>query len=387
MKVPTWLKDTRGKGILAAAGIVLVFVLYVLSHHVAEAPILPSQLHISSTTALMAGTQATNEIAAATASSAASSTPATKTKASTSSKAPLDSAPITAAQSTEAPAQELDASGGALLKSLVNIVCLSSDPSIPSISGSGVIIDSRGIILTAAHVAQLFLLQDYLGTSKVECIVRDGSPARRAYLAEPIYVSPSWIKENPATLTTSSPLGTGQDDFALLGITATATSTPLPNSYPAIPLAPGDPQLQQQIAIGSYGAQYLTSSEINYSLYPILVFGSIQSRYTFGTNTVDLVSVVGSAASQEGSSGGGIVDAAGQLLGAITTSTVAGNLQTRSLNAITVGHMRRSYTADTGQNLDSTLQSESVPALIAGFANESKNLGAQLVQDIQSGGK
>jgi len=298
-----------------------------------------------------------------------------------SSKIPLD-ASTPQAPVSNIPAQELTASGGKLLKSLVNIVCLSGDKSIPSISGSGVIIDSRGIILTAAHVAQFFLLQDYLGPTKVACIIRTGSPARRAYLAEPIYVSPTWIENNPRTLTTVNPQGTGENDFALLAITDTATSTPLPNSFPAIPLAQGDPTQNEPVSIGSYGAQYLTAAELNYELYPILVFGSIQNRYTFKNNTVDIVSIVGSAASQEGSSGGGIVNAAGQLFGVITTSSVAGDLSTRSLNAITIGHIRRSYAADTGLDLDSVLQENSLSNLVASFASESKILGQHLTANL-----
>jgi S1-C subfamily serine protease len=245
-----------------------------------------------------------------------------------------------------------------------------------------VIIDSRGIILTAAHVAQLFMLQDYLGPNTVTCLIRTGSPARRAYLAEPIYVSPSWIKNNPHTLTSTAAQGTGENDFALLGITGTATSTPLPSSFPALPLATSDPLAGQNFAIGSYGAQYLTSSELNYSLYPILVFGTVQDRYTYHANTVDLVSVIGSAASQEGSSGGALVNKDGEVNGIITTSSVAGTLATRALNAITVSHIRRSFTADTGSSLDSYISSNGISTLIASFAQTSKTLGAFLAQNL-----
>jgi hypothetical protein len=384
MKIPAWIlnsiKDTRYQGILAAVGVLLVIVLYSSAHRTPENPV---AINLSSTTpsALLAsGNAATNN--------ASSSTPSTATSSTAQAPKPAGAkASVDTPSTTPAPnvaAEDLTAAGGKLLKSLVNIVCVSSDPSIPSISGSGVIIDSRGIILTAAHVAQLFLLQDYLGPDKVECIVRTGSPARRAYLAEPIYVSPTWVSNNPTTLTTASPQGTGENDFALLAITDTATSTPLPNSFPAVSLAPDDPQQNEKVAIGSYGAQYLTAAQLNYSLYPILVFGSIGSRYTYGTNTVDVVSIIGSAASQEGSSGGGIVDGNGQLQGIITTSSIAGNLSDRSLNAITLSHIRRSYLADTGQNLDAVLQNNSLSALVASFAAESKLLGHTLVASINA---
>ncbi len=281
-------------------------------------------------------------------------------------------------------ARNLSASGGKLLHSLVNIVCLSGDPSIPSISGSGVIVDSRGIILTAAHVAQLFLLQDYLGKDKVTCLIRTGSPARRAYYAEPIYISQSWLKANPSTLTEKNPKGTGQYDVALLAITDTATSTPLPSSFPATPLASRDPQPGEQMAIGSYGAQYLDSSELNYALYPILIFGGVEGRYTYDTSTVDVVTVNGSAASQEGSSGGGIVTSDGQLIGTITTSSIDGDFGSRLLNAVTVGHLRRSFAQDMGKSLDATLASESTASLIADFKSQASILGSTLNTTIQA---
>lgn len=292
------------------------------------------------------------------------------------------SQPPAALSTTTVQARGLSATGGDLLKSIVNIVCVSQVSSIPSISGTGVIIDSRGIILTAAHVAQLFLLQDYLGTDKVQCLIRTGSPARRAYYAEPIYVSPSWLASNPSTLTTKLPTGNGQGDVALLGITGTATSTPLPNSFPALSLGPSHPSAHEQVAIGSYGAQYLSGSQINYALYPIIVFGSISDRYTYGSGSVDLFSIQGSAASQEGSSGGGVANASGQLIGTITTSSVEGSIQERTLNAISIGHVRDTFMADTGRNFDSTISANSVASLVSAFKSDSLELGKQLYSNV-----
>ena len=373
MHLPKWIKDTRIKGIFAATALLLVIVLYAAHEHAFQRSA-PPTVSFTLPSSLLAG-----------ASSATSST-TSKTVATTTAKTipvhkTTSSASSTAAASNTT-SDQLYVSANHFLDALVNIVCVSGDQNIPSISGSGVIIDSRGIIMTAAHVAQLFLLQDYLGPNKVICIVRTGSPARRAYLAEPIYVSPTWIAENPTTLKNASPLGTGENDFALLAITDTATSTPLPTSFPFVPLAQDTLKSQQKVAIGSYGAQYLTAAELNTSLYATLVFGTIQTQYTFGTNTVDLVSILGTEASQEGSSGGGILNANGQLGGIITTSSIAGTFQTRTLNAITLAHIRRSFSADTGQSLDAFLQSESISQLVAGFATESKLLGKFLMTSL-----
>ena len=380
MHLPDFLKDIRHRGILAAIVVLVLIVLYAIHQDYSPESKIASGPILIPPSSLLASPQA----------SSTSSPSSTKTAATTSSasisknvSATLNSADVPTSTTT-IQAQALSVAGGTLLKSLVNIVCVSGVSGIPSISGSGIIIDPRGIVITAAHVAQFFLLQDYLGADKVACILRTGTPARRAYLAEPIYVSPEWIAANPTTLKTASPEGTGENDFGLLAITATATSTPLPSSFSFMPLASADLVPGERVAIASYGAQYLSASQINTSLYPILVFGAIQNEYTFHTNTVDLVSVVGTAASQEGSSGGGITSSNDQLGALITTSSVAGTFQTRALNAITINHIRRSFLADTGLNLDTVLASESIPQLIAGFAAASQLLGQQIVQDLQT---
>jgi hypothetical protein len=194
MRSPAWLTDfksVRNKGILAGVGVALLLALFVVRHHEMSISKLTSQSG-SNVAATLEGSKT-----AATASSTTTSTlsQTTSTSSPTAKKVAvkaIDPAPPSTPPSVIA-ARSLDAAGANLLKSSVNIVCVSADSRIPSISGSGVIIDSRGIILTAAHVAQLFLLQDYLGSDKVGCLIRTGSPARRAYLAEPIYVSPTWV--------------------------------------------------------------------------------------------------------------------------------------------------------------------------------------------------
>jgi hypothetical protein len=372
MRIPDRVKDTKNQAILAALVTAVILVLYI-SHGTSPKKVATADNLLAVPPSFM-----TSGAFAPTLHTPASSSP----KVSTPSVHLATQLPTTAPGNSQLAAEDLTISGGKLLKSLVNIVCLSGDSSIPSISGSGIIIDSRGIILTAAHVAQFFLLQDYLGPNKVTCLVRTGSPARRAYFAEPIYVSPVWIRNNLQIISTANPKGTGENDFALLAITTSATSTPVPDTLPSVPLSHADPMVQEPIAIGSYGAQYLSADQVNYDLYPILVFGSIQSRYTYGSNNVDVVSIAGSAASQEGSSGGGITNSAGEVQGVITTSSVAGDISTRSLNVITLSHIRRSYAADTGLNLDATINNNSLSALIANFATESKMLGQQLTASL-----
>lgn len=276
----------------------------------------------------------------------------------------------------EAPEQHTSTT--ALLKgALVNIICLPAKGyNVHGMSGTGVVIDSRGIIVTVAHVGQNFLLEDFPEKDAGNCVIRTGSPAKNAYDAELIYLSSSWIKENPDTIVTSRPRGTGQDDFAFLAITKSLSGA-LPSSFPYVKLAPSGTDIEagDKVTTGSYGAEFLTSSEIRSSLYPTITFGSVKEAYTFSSKSVDtdIFSVQAGAAAQEGSSGGGVLDAKDRFIGAITTRTVKADLSLRDLQAITIDHIRREFKKETGKELDSYLSS-SPAALVSGYEDDAAGL-------------
>lgn len=278
------------------------------------------------------------------------------------------------------PTEDLTRAGSTLLKSIVNIFCLPHTGSkLPGISGSGVIIDSRGLILTAAHVGQYFLLRDYPKSGSMTCTIRTGGPAEDAYTADAVYVSPSWIEKNTETISEKLPKGTGENDFAILAITGSATDIAVPTSFAATPLSSNTPQKGERVAIGAYAAQYLGNAQIENQLYPTIVFDPITSRYTFDTNTVDVISVGGSPAAQEGSSGGGVADANGNLIGLITTSSIKGDVSEHTLNAITPRHIRASFAVDSSVELDSYLTNHSLPDLVQLFSTKAVELRQKLI--------
>ncbi|MGH7175061.1 MAG: S1 family peptidase [Minisyncoccia bacterium] len=285
--------------------------------------------------------------------------------------APASPAPVLPAAP---PSGDLSADSDLLRAALVNILCASpAGSSLQSISGSGVIVSSTGMILTNSHIGQYFLLAD----RGVSCVIRTGSPAQAAYEAAPVFVSPAWIAANPSVLEEQSPTGTGEHDFALLAIDASATESPLPASFPFVPLATAPPTLGEPVVIGSYAAQFLKTSEIENALSPTIVYGAIQSVYTFAVDSVDVVSLGGNAAAQEGSSGGGAIDASGYLTATITTSTTAGDTAARDLDAITASYIRRDYATEIGVPLDSLL-AEDPFAAIQQFAPEVPALESEL---------
>ncbi|NNM83624.1 trypsin-like peptidase domain-containing protein [Candidatus Parcubacteria bacterium] len=274
---------------------------------------------------------------------------------------PSTPTPAPASSTSNSP---LEASATALRLALVNIICYTPTNSIlHSISGSGVMVDKKGIILTNAHVAQYFLLAN----QGVSCTIRTGGPAVDTYKASLMYISPEWLRANPTVLTETNPSGTGEYDFAFLAVTSSATTSELPYSFLYVPLSTESSPIGTPVTIASYGAQSLEFSQIQSDLFPTVVFDSIREVFTFASSTVDAFSLGGSAAAQEGSSGGGVADNQGDLVGILTTSTVSGALSTRTLHAITAAYIRAEYERETGQSLD-LLFAQTPSTVAASFA-------------------
>ena len=299
---------------------------------------------------------------------------------------PPQQAPVSAPVAPTPPAGEtaaeinakLDISAALLRGALVNIICtVPAGSGLHSISGSGIVIDSKGIILTNAHIAQYFLLAD----KNVSCTIRTGSPARDSYHAALIYISPAWLRANPNVLTQTNPFGTGEYDFAFLAVSESAVSSPLPSSFPYLPLATMPPAVGAPVVIASYGAQFLESSQVQSELSPTIVFGSVKDVFTFSVHTIDVLALGGSAAAQEGSSGGGVADVSNMLVGTITTSTITGTTDTRALDAITAYYIRAEYATETGEPLEFLL-AKSPATAIADFASQIPALEAIITANL-----
>ncbi|MBI2409867.1 trypsin-like peptidase domain-containing protein [Candidatus Kaiserbacteria bacterium] len=277
----------------------------------------------------------------------------------------VSAAPVSLPIEASTDAGSLDAGAQMLRGALVNILCYApAGGRIRSTSGGGIFIDPKGIILTNAHIAQYLLLAD----QSVSCRIRSGNPAKDMYQASLVYVSPAWLKTNPRVVTEAEADGDGQYDYALLAVTKSMTSEPLPSRFPFISLSAAPPVQGVGVAIASYGAQFLDAEQIRSALYPIVVYGSVKELFTFGTNTADVLALGGSAAAQEGSSGGGVTDSSGKLVGLITTSTVTGETSSRSLNALSATYVRAQYASETGQALDLLLAAP-IADSVAAFAS------------------
>jgi len=239
---------------------------------------------------------------------------------------------------------------------IVNIICTSKTGGLfKPISGSGVLIDKRGVILTNAHIGQYLLLKNYMTSDFLTCTIRTGSPAYPRYIADLLYISPRWIKEHASDITTQEPLGTGQYDYALLLITGAVGDNSLPESFPFLPFDSTKNSYEKgaPIVLASYPAGFLGGINIQQNLYITSSVGTIENIFTFKEDTFDLFSISGSIVAQKGASGGAIVNSDGRLIGLIATATDANTTSERSLQAITIDHIERSLNEEMGMDLES----------------------------------
>ncbi|HTR18563.1 MAG TPA: trypsin-like peptidase domain-containing protein [Candidatus Paceibacterota bacterium] len=240
---------------------------------------------------------------------------------------------------------------------LVNILCQPQGGSLQPISGSGVIIDPRGIILTNAHVAQYVLLSESPRID-LKCVVRTGSPARAQWQAVVLFIPPAWVSIHASEILNQHPTGTGEHDYALLYIVGSTAGTPLPTQFPYISPDtreaigfPGD-----QVLAASYPAEFIGGIAAQYDLFAASSITTIKQLLTFSSGTPDLLSLGGIIVAQSGSSGGAVLNAWGRLIGIITTTSSGTTTASRDLRAVTLSYINTDLATQSGQDLGAFLQ-------------------------------
>lgn len=268
---------------------------------------------------------------------------------------------------------------------VVNILCVTETGGpLNSISGSGVVIDSRGIILTNAHVAQYFLLKDYPRPNFVNCTVRIGNPAEPKYKAELVFLPASWITKNASKINEEKPMGNGEHDYAFLRITGTVhPNVSMPASFPYLQIAVDPPALHDPTLIAGYPAGFLGGIAIQKDLYQASSLANIGELYTFVESTIDLFSIGGSIVAQQGSSGGAVADRGGILIGVIVTSTEAPDTGSRDLRALATSYIVRDFEIQYGAPLATFLSKDMTQEASLFTANQAPSLSATLIGAIK----
>jgi S1-C subfamily serine protease len=265
---------------------------------------------------------------------------------------------------------------------LVNVFCESNTGPLPSTSGSGVIIDPRGVIVTNAHVAQYFLLEDL--SDMVSCKIRAGSPARTSWRAQLLFLPSNWVKEHADEVLSAHPLGTGEDDYALLLITGTTDGGPKPSTFPSLPFDSREAIgfTGDQILAAAYPAEFMGGSAARNDMNILSTVAEVKQMMTFSEQLVDVFSLGGTALAQGGSSGGAAVNLWGYLVGMFVTTSEGTTTAARDLRAVTFAHVDRSIRQHTGQTLQALL-AEDVTVLAKDFQKHVPSLAALLLTEIE----
>lgn len=246
------------------------------------------------------------------------------------------------------------------------------------ISGSGVIVDPSGVILTNAHVAQYVLLSEDTQVN-LSCQIRIGAPATAAFTAEVLYIPPVWVNAHAAEINTAHPTGTGEHDYALLRITGMVNGQNLPASFPYLPFDTREAIgfLGDQVLGASYPAEFLGGMAAENDLYPVSSISPISQLLTFASSTVDVISIGGVVEAQSGSSGGPVVNQWGYLIGLIATTSDAPTTAARDLRAITLSYINRDIAIQTGSDLATFLNGD----LAAKEASFNDNIAPALLKE------
>ncbi len=243
---------------------------------------------------------------------------------------------------------------------LVNILCMPrGGGSFSPISGSGVIIDPRGIVLTNAHVAQYVLLSQ---SPKVDlqCAIRAGAPAHALWSAEVLYIPPVWVQTHVGEINAQHPQGTGEHDYGLLYITGSLSGGSLPAPFPFLQpdTREGIAFQGDQVLVASYPAEFLGGMAAENDLYPASSVTTIGRLLTFSSSSIDVLSLGGIIEAQSGSPGGAVVNAWDRLVGLIVTTSEGATTAARDLHALSLSYISRDLAAQSGYDLPEWLQTD-----------------------------
>jgi hypothetical protein len=232
---------------------------------------------------------------------------------------------------------------------LVNIICTEKKGNyVTANTGSGVIISPEGVVMTNAHVGQYFLLDKEL--DDYSCALYQENIPTYGYVADLLYISPDWIKENKNVISSKNPRGTGENDYAFLHIIKnTNPALPKPKSFQYVNLNTSyNAEIGQRIEVAGFPGSPHSILDLKRTVGLKTDSSTIRDIFTFGQNNADVISTGVTKVAVRGASGGGVFKE-NDLIALIVT--VGGTENKSYINAITTNYISRDFKNDFNKNI------------------------------------
>lgn len=239
---------------------------------------------------------------------------------------------------------------------VVNILCVEKTSAYTKLlSGSGVVISDTGLVLTNAHVAYPFLLSSQFNKDTYSCSVRRADLPNFGYNAELVYYPLDWLISNSETMKNPTPVGTGENDYALLLITSPLALAPKLESFAFASVDVSSSNLISQMPVTVAGYPSSNSGIFEVDTNPGLKVAQthVSEFFTFSNQSFDVLQTDINTVAKRGSSGGGVFEN-NKLYGIIVTTNQKGDGS--YLNALTLPYIKEDFEHDTGINLDTFIK-------------------------------
>jgi S1-C subfamily serine protease len=264
--------------------------------------------------------------------------------------------------------------------SIGNVFCTTQNGnSVSVVTGSAVIVNSLGVAVTNAHVAQYPLIEKYFKANQgktMNCFGRIGSPATGNYKIDILYISPNWVRKNARNIVDPNFRETGEDDLAIIRFVPSTSKT-----FTHTNISEDNLRATSPIYIGSYPALELRQKGINSALYGRYEQNTIR-QIDYYVSSKPIFETEQSSMGQAGSSGGGIFDSAGNLAGTIALIIQNSNTSNPYIRGLTISHINKTL-AESGTSLDHYITGN--PDVIENnFSKTATELESILMQQLSS---
>ncbi len=256
--------------------------------------------------------------------------------------------------SSETNDHRFDAAGKIARAATMSIICtVTRGTKFAQIVGTGVIVSKEGAVLTNAHVAQFFLLQN--ADPNTKCTLESVNFPGESFTADIVYVTPSWIQEHARDILNANALGNGEKDFALLLIRRSGSSA---KTFPFIPLeTSGSLQVGTEALLAGYPAGLQTLFPLRRLLF-VAATAPVTAVFGYDSPQTDVASLGGTLVAGHGASGGPALNEQGNLIGLIYSTTDGGTVADRSARIISLSYIARAFAAEKGSSLENFLASD-----------------------------